>query len=66
MKVHPVFHIELLNEFDSSSHESEVPDDILTSRYFICGDDTFYVHSIIDHKIVTRPSTYAKGPTLLE
>jgi hypothetical protein len=27
--------------------------------------DTFYVHSIIDHKIAPHPLTYAKGPTLL-
>ncbi len=28
-------------------------------------DDTFFVHSITDHKIAPHPSTYAKGPTLL-
>ena len=31
----------------------------------IYGDDTFFVHSIIDQKISPRPSTYAKGPALL-
>jgi hypothetical protein len=31
----------------------------------IYGDDTFYVHSITDHKIAPHPPTYAKGPALL-
>ncbi len=58
MKVHPVFHIGSLKEFHSSSPESKILDDIPTSKDFICGDDTFHVHSIIDHKIVPRPATY--------
>jgi len=65
MKVHPVFHIGLLNFFNSSPHGSEAPDDIPSSNDFIYGDDTFHVHSIIDHKIAPHPQTYAKGPTLL-
>jgi hypothetical protein len=65
MKVHPVFHIGLLKEFNSSLHGSELPDDIPSSNDFIYGDDTFHVHSIIDHKIAPHPSTYAKGPALL-
>ncbi len=31
----------------------------------IYGDDTFYVHSIIDDKISQHPPTFAKSPTLL-
>ena len=31
----------------------------------IHGDDTFFVHSIIDHKIAPQSSTYAKGTALL-
>ena len=65
MKVHPVFHISLLKEFNSLSPESEVPDNIPSSNDMIYGDDTFFVHSIIDHKIAPHPSTYAKGPALL-
>ena len=65
MKVHPVFYIGLLKEFNSSPHGSELPDDIPSSNDFIYGDDTFHVHSIIDHKIAPHPSTYAKGPALL-
>jgi hypothetical protein len=34
IKVHIVFHIGLLKEFKSSSHGSEVPDDIPTSNDF--------------------------------
>jgi hypothetical protein len=65
MKVHPVFHIGLSKEFNSSPHGSELPDDIPSSNDFICGDDTFHVHSIIDHKIAPHSQTYAKGPALL-
>jgi hypothetical protein len=65
VKVQPVFHIVLLKEFNSSSPESEVPDDIPTSNYFIYSDDTFHVHSIIDHKIALHPPTYAKGQVSL-
>ena len=54
MNVHHVFHIGLLKEFNSLPHGSEVPDDDL-----ICSDDTFHVHSIIDHKIAPHPQTYA-------
>jgi hypothetical protein len=65
MKVHHVFHIGLLKEFKSSSHGSEVLDDIPTSNDFIYKDDTFPVHSIIDHTIAPHPETYAKGPSLI-
>jgi hypothetical protein len=65
MKVHPVFHISLLKEFNSLSPESEVQDNIPSSTDMIYGDDTFFVHSIIDHKIAPHPSAYAKGPALL-
>jgi len=65
MKVHPIFHIGLFNKFNSSSSESEMPDDILTSNDVIYGDDNFHVHSIIDHKIAPHPPTCAKGPALL-
>ena len=65
MKVHPVFHIGLLKDFISSSPESEVSDNIPSTNDLIYGDDTFFVHSIIDHKIAPHPLTYAKGPALL-
>jgi hypothetical protein len=65
MKVHPVFHISLLKEFNSLSPESEVPDNIPSSNDMIYGDDTFFVHFMIDHKIAPHPSTYAKWPALL-
>jgi hypothetical protein len=65
MKVHPVFHIGLLKELNSSSHGLELPDDIPSSNDFIYGDDTFHVHPIIDHTIAPHPQTYAKGPALL-
>jgi hypothetical protein len=65
MKVHFVFHIGLLKEFNSSPHGSEIPDDIPSSNDFIYGDDTFHVHSIIDHVIARHPQTYAKGPAFL-
>jgi hypothetical protein len=55
-------HHGLLKEFNSSPHGSEAPDDIPSSHGFIYGDDTFHVHSIIDHKIALRPQTYAKSP----
>ncbi len=64
MKVHPVFHIGLLKDFISSSPESEVSDHIPSTNYLIYGDDTFFVHSIIDHKISPHPLTYAKGSAL--
>jgi hypothetical protein len=65
MKVHPVFHIGLLKEFNSLSPDLEIPDDIPSSNDLIFGDDTFFVHSIVDHKIAPHPLTYAKGPALL-
>jgi hypothetical protein len=65
MKVHPVFHISLLKEFNSLFPESEVPDNIPSSNDMIYGEETFFVNSIIDHKIAPHPSTYAKGPALL-
>ncbi len=42
IKVHPVFHISLLKEFNSLSPESEVPDNIPSSNNMIYGDDTFF------------------------
>ncbi len=65
MKIHPVFHISLLEEFNSLSPETENPDNIPSSNDMIYGDHTFFVHSNIDHKIAPHPSTYAKGPALL-
>jgi len=65
MKLHSVFHIGLLKEFNFSLHGSEFPNDIPSSNDFIYGDDTFHVHSIIDHKIAPQPQTYAKSPTIL-
>ena len=65
MKVHPVFHVGLLQEFNFSPYGSELPDDITSSNDFIYGDDTFHFHSIIDHTIAPHPPTYAKGPALL-
>jgi hypothetical protein len=65
MKVHPVFHISLLKEFNSLTPETEIPDNIPSSNDMIYGDDTFFVHSIINHKIANHPATYAKGPALL-
>jgi hypothetical protein len=65
MKVHPVFHISLLKEFNSLFPETEVLDNIPSSNDMIYGDDTLFVHSIIDHKRAPHPSTYAKGPALL-
>ncbi len=65
MKVHHVFHIGLLKEFKSSPHGLEAPDDSPSSNDFIYSDDTFHVHSIIDHKIAHHPQTYAKGPALI-
>jgi hypothetical protein len=55
----------LLKEFNSISPETEIPDNIPFSNDMIYGDDTFFVHFIIDHKISPYPSPYAKGPTLL-
>ncbi len=64
--MHPVFHISLLKEFNSLAPESEVPGNIpSSSNDMTYGDDTFFFHSIIDHKISPHPSTYAKGPALL-
>ena len=57
MKVHPVFHISLLKEFNSLSPETEIPDNIPSLNDMIYGDDTFFVHSIIDHKIAPHPSS---------
>ena len=65
MEVHSVFHISLLKEFNSLSPETKVPDNIPSSNDMIYGDDKFFVHSIIDHKIAAHPSAYAKGPALL-
>jgi hypothetical protein len=65
MKVHPVFHIGLLKEFNSSPHGLKLPEDISSSTDFIYDDDTFHVHSIIDHKIAPHPQTSSKGPALL-
>jgi hypothetical protein len=66
MKIHPVFHISLVKEFNSLSLYLEIPDDIPSySNYFVYGDDMFYAHSIVEHKITPNPATYAKGPTLL-
>jgi len=65
MKVHPVFYIELLQEFNSSSPKLAVPDGNPLFNDFIYCDDTFHLHSIVDHKIAPRPQTYAKGPALL-
>ena len=65
MKVHPVFHISLLKEFNSLTPETEIPDNIPSSNDMIYGDDTFFVHSIINHIIANHPATYAKGPALL-
>jgi hypothetical protein len=65
MKVHPVFHISLLKEFNSLSPETEIQDIIPSSNDMINGNDTYFVHSIIYHKISPHPSTYAKGPSLL-
>jgi hypothetical protein len=42
-----------------------VSDNIPSTNDLIYGDDTFFVHSIIDHKIAPHPLTYAKGPALL-
>ena len=61
MEVHPVFHISLLKEFNSLSPKTEVLDNIPSSNDMIYGDATFFVHSIIHHKIAPHPSTYAKG-----
>ena len=55
MKVHSVFHIRLLKEFNYSPNGSEIPDDIPSSNDFIYGDVTFHVHFIIDHKIAPHP-----------
>jgi len=42
MKVHPVFHIGLLKEFNSPSpNGSKIPDDIPSSNDFIYGNDNF-------------------------
>ncbi len=65
MKVCPVFHFGLLKYFFSSSPESEVSDNISSTNDLVYGDDTFFVHSIIDHKIAPHPLTYEKGPALL-
>jgi len=65
MKLHPVFHVSLLKDFNSLSHESEVPNNSPSTNVMIYGDDTFFVHLIINHKIAPHPSTYAKGPALL-
>ena len=65
MKVHPVLHISFLNEYFSKSPDNKLPDDIPAANNFINGDDHFYVHKILSHKIDAHPATYEKGPTLL-
>ena len=65
MKVHPVFHVSLLKEYYSKSPDTEMPDDIPAANDLIYGDDNFYVHKILDHKIAAHPVTYEKGPALL-
>ena len=65
MKVHPVFHISLLKEYYSKSPDNELPDGIPAANDLIYGDDNFYVHEILDHKIVAHSATYKKGPALL-
>ena len=65
IKVHPVFYIGFFLKFNSTSPELEVPDNIPTYNDLIYGDDTFHVHSMIDHKIAPHPQTYAKGPAPL-
>ena len=40
-------------------------DNIPSTNDLIYGDDTFFVQSIIDHKIAPHPLTYAIGPALL-
>ena len=65
MKVHPVFHIGLLKDFIFSPPESKVSDNIPSTNDLVYADDTFFVHSIIDHKIAPHSLTYAKGPALL-
>ncbi len=42
-----------------------VSDDYPISNDFSYGDDTFHVHSLVEHKIAPHPSTYTKGPALL-
>ncbi len=49
----------------ASRISQKIPDDIPSSNDLIFGDDTFFVHSIVDHKIAPHPLTYAKGPALL-
>jgi hypothetical protein len=64
MKVHPVFHIGLLKDFISSSQESEVSDNITSTIDLVYGDDTYFVHSIIDNKICPTPSYLCERSSL--
>ena len=50
MQEYPVFYIWLSKEFNSSSSELEVPDDIPTYNDFIYDHNIFHVHYIIDKK----------------
>jgi hypothetical protein len=54
----------MTKEIQLLSPETKVQDIIPSSNDMIYGDDTSFVHSIIDHKIAPHPSTYAKGPPL--
>jgi hypothetical protein len=65
MKVHTVFYFGLLKYVFSVTPTIEIVDDILTSNYFVYGDDHYHVHSLVDHKISPHPQTYGKDPALL-
>ena len=55
----------MTKEIQLLSPETKVQDIIPSSNDMIYGDDTSFVHSIIDLKIAPHPSTYAKCPALL-
>jgi hypothetical protein len=61
MKVHPVFHINLLKEFFSLTPTIEIADDIPTSNDFVYGDDHYHVHSLLDHKLPHTPKHIQKA-----
>ena len=65
MKVHPVFHINLLKSYHSLSPDTDVPDDIPAANDYIYGDDIYYVESIIDHKIAPHLAKYPQGGSAL-
>ena len=65
LRIWPGFHISLLKEYYSKSPDNEMPNDIPAANDLIYGDDNFYVHKILDHKIVAHPVTYEKEPALL-